>query len=68
MFPLGSTRSRNSAENPAYFNRFNLDGFGIDFPELKDSEEEGPRNSLLEENIFNYFEYGQISGRNFVHN
>jgi hypothetical protein len=38
MFPFGSTLSKNSAENPAYFNRFNLEGFGIDFPELKDSE------------------------------
>ena len=50
MFPLGSTLSRNSAENPAYFSRFNLDGFGIiDLLELKDSEpeDEGPRNSLL---------------------
>jgi hypothetical protein len=54
MFPLGSTRSRNSAEYPAYFNRFSFDGFGIDRLgsdrfEVKESaqEELGPNNSLL---------------------
>ena len=49
MFPFGSTLSRNSAEYPAYFNRFSFDGFGIDRIEVKESapEELGPNSSLL---------------------